>query len=352
MSLYDKTLQDLIDKKNRRESGLFNGVDSPFPRHSEYFSGFEKGQYIGLLGTTGDGKSKLSRFFMYSMIDFAIKNHYPIKIIYFALEDTDIPVYKKIMSHYLFIRQNIDISQDYFNSKHTPLSSHYIDCIRKDEKFWRLFDKIVWIVNSVSSPNAMQKTVDSVYKKYGESHHIFVILDNQSNITKDSEVDDSEWAAIKRMSRDIVRLDFCSKGITTLAVLQTDFATEGNAFRNAGKGSLLNIEPNLSSIGDAKIVCRSMHTVFGLFSPWRYELPHYPSSDAYDCGILRNRIKSILHLKSNEGEMSPRLCLKFDGKHEIFEELPQVQDKDALQKIYTDIIEQEKAKRAHLQKLF
>ena len=342
--LYDRVLRDILEKKKNKESGKFNNIPFCFSRYKNYFDGFNPGEYTGLLGMTGSGKSRLVRFWMYHMIDFILQNDYPAKIVYFALEDQEIPVGKKMLSHYLYTRQQLSIGPQALNSRDNPISDTYINAIKKDELFYRKIYNIVEVVNHLSSPNQIEAKVGEVFKQYGKTHQIITIIDNQSNVTKD-EQDDNEWAAIKRLSRDIIRLKFCKAGITTITVLQVDADTEKNTFRNAGKGSLINIEPNLSSVADAKVVARSMHNVFGLFDPWRFEIPAYPNSEGYNTKLMRGKFKALIHLKTNENEMGPRLGLYFDGLHEIFEQMPQLGDKDALNLMYEKIMREEQQKR-------
>ena len=290
---------------------------------------------------TGSGKSKLARQWMYSMMDFSMEYKYPVKIIYFSLEDPELPVAKKVMQHYLYTRHRVDVSISQLNSRISPISDNILGLIKSEELFWRKIDSMLMVINSITSPNGIHQKVAEVAKEYGKTHHIVVVLDNQSNITADAE-DDNEWAAIKRLSRNIIREKFCVNNITTLAVLQCDFDTEKNTFRNAGKGSLVTIEPNLASIGDAKVVARSMHYVFGLFDPSRFEIENYPKATDYNINILRGAFRSLIHLKSNEDKIAPRFGLLFDGKHELFSEMPMVTNKDALNKIYERIMNDER----------
>lgn len=62
MSLYDRLIKDIETKKGYKESGNHNMIPFCFPRYFEYFDGFSRGDYIGLLGSTGSGKSRLIRF--------------------------------------------------------------------------------------------------------------------------------------------------------------------------------------------------------------------------------------------------------------------------------------------------
>ena len=348
MNTYEKVVKAIETNKKNREEGNHNMIPFCFPRYRQYFDGWSKGDYIGLLSSTGNGKSKLLRYWMYSIVDFSIKNNYPVKILYFSLEDPEIPVAVKIMSHYLYIRHGISISSKDLNSKESPLHDKYLDLIKADYDFWKQFYNIVEIINDLTSPNQIAAKVREVYNNFGKNHHMFVMIDNQSNITADEE-DGSEWEAIKLLSRNIIRLGFCKVGITTITVLQTDFESERNSFRTANKGGIASVEPNLSSVGDAKIVVRAMHYVFSIFSPDRFDIQTYPGSGGYRIDILRGRFRALLMLKSNESEVAGRFGLKFDGLHEIFEEMPLITDTTNLEKIYKNIIDEDTKRLARLQ---
>jgi len=345
MNLYEETLKDIEEKKSAREQGLFNGIPFPIESYHQYFEGWNKGEYTGILGSSGSGKSRFIRWLIYNAVDFSISNNYPVKILYFALEDPKIAVTKKIFSHYLYDRQGIEIDPRAFNSTFKPINQNIIHALKADAGFFYQFHNNVIIMDNVTTPNGINNIVQKTYLKYGKSHHIIVVVDNQSNLNPDQE-DNSEWAAKVRFSREIARLDWCMKGITPILILQLDMEQEKHAFRNTGKASLLSLEPNLSSIGDAKVIARSMHTVFALFDPHRFGIDEYPyvETGGYDIKTLRNQFRSLLMLKSNNGEIAPRLPLLFKGAQEIFQKLPPLENKGELSKIYNTIIEEQRNK--------
>ncbi len=82
---------------------------------------------IGLVGGSGVGKSRWARYtFIYEPFKFAIENNYPLKILYFALEDPKKNIYKNIMCHYLWERYKVDISKYVIDSKSHPLDPLYL----------------------------------------------------------------------------------------------------------------------------------------------------------------------------------------------------------------------------------
>lgn len=124
--------------------------------------------------------------------------------------------------------------------------------------------------------------------------------------------------------------------------------SEKNSFRNAnGKVSMISLEPSMASIGGSKEVSRHVHLLFGIFNPWRYEIETYPNSEGWNTKKLRNNFRSLLLLKTNDGEIpyGGRLGLFFNGAVESFHQLPSVEDKPSLERIYQEIEEKEKLKR-------
>lgn len=352
MSLYDKVVKELKAKKVRKERGLHNGVPFPFPRWGDYYPCIEKGQYIGLLAASGIGKSRFVRdTFVYKTVEFSLKYDYPVKILYFALEDNKISVYKKMIAHYLYKQKGIRVPAKVLDSVTEPLPDNILEHIINDAPFYQRLEEMVVIINEALTPNQIYGQCIKAHELYGSTHHLIGIVDNYANICQDPQ-DESEYLAIKRFSRNLVRLELCKKlHFTMVAVLQSDYESEKNAFRSVGK-PISSLEPNLASLGEIKIISRDMYSVFALFSPIRYEILKYPSSTGYDIGKLKNRFRSLIHLKSNEGDMAPRLPLYFDGAVEEFIEMPRLDDV-ALDNLYKHIEKDEAEKKERLyQSLF
>lgn len=345
--LYNKVLDDILAKKARKESGKFNGIPFPFERFREYIAEIEPGSYIGLLGASGVGKSKLTRnIFLYNALDFSMKHNYPIKIIYFALEDPAMKIYKNLICHYLYTRHNHSIGLLGLESKSTfTLPKDTIDLIKKDEEFFRWIDRNVLIVDDCVTPDTIEARCDALKARLDPDHHVIVIVDNYANLVPDEGKKD--WDAVRYFSRNLVRLKFCKEyNWTTVGILQEDIETEKNRFRSiaSGRTTIGSLEPNGSSIGNAKIVIQDFFYALGIFNPNKYDLLHYPNSKGYDINILRNNFRGLNLFKNNEGEVGGRIGLYFD-KHEVFHQMPPVDDEATLAKIYERVNEELRAKK-------
>lgn len=346
MTLYEEVLQEIEYKKTRKERGLFNGIPFPYPKWRDFIPSIDKGMYLGLLAPSGVGKSRFVRkTFVYDLYEFSKANDYPIKILYFALEDAKIPVYKKIICHYLWKRHQFDISPTQLDSKFVGFDNRYLQVMKDDRKFFMELEKDVVIINDCATPSEIVARCEDAHKRAGETHHIVVIIDNFSNILPDAH-HANEWQAVRELSRNHIRLNLCKRlGMTVIGVLQTDVDTDKNTYRNSDKAPISTLEPNTASIGDIKVIIRDFYVLLGLFHPWKYEIKRYPYQDGYNTEVLRNNFRSLLMLKNNEGEMAPRLPLWFDGRKEIFSEMPALTEKDALDKLYAGILAEETRKR-------
>lgn len=353
MTFYENTLiKNILEKRDRRINGNVNEIEFPFSNYKDYLPTIDKGLYYGVLGASGIGKSKYIRYtYVYTPFKFSIQNNYPIKILYFALEDSKEYVYKNILTHYLYDRHRLRVSPSVLDSKDDILSPSIVSHLQKDADFFAAFENNVFIVDNITDPLAIRDTVLKFSAKYSTNNHCIVIIDNYSNIIPNKD-HSSDWDAIRYLSRNIIRQEFCKLGITTIGVLQLDQESEKFAYRNANKLPAYNLEPNAGSIADAKVVIKDMHSVNALFSPFKYSIEEYPFKGGYDIKILRNRFRSLIHMKSNLGDTAPRLGLFMDGLVETFKEMPPYTDKESLDALYKQLYEYEERRKNNRHKNF
>jgi KaiC/GvpD/RAD55 family RecA-like ATPase len=342
--LFKQVLADLKEKKRLKLTGAHNGIPFPHERFREYIPDIEPGSYIGVLGASGVGKSKFTRnTFLYHPLNFSMENDYPVKIIYFALEDPKKKIYKNLISHYLCMRHKYTISLTKLESKgEFILPDQAEKLIEQDQEFFEWVDKNVLIIDDCVTPDSIEKACDKLKERIPAGEHVIVIIDNYANLVPDDNKKD--WDAVRYFSRNLVRLKFCKEyGWTVIGVLQEDIETEKNRFRSiaGGRTSIGSLEPNGSSIGNAKIVVQDLFYGLGIFNPWKYELLRYPNNKGYDIDILRNNFRGINIFKNNEGDVGGRLGLFFD-KCEVFRQMPMTTDEMMLDKIYKKVMEEEK----------
>lgn len=281
--------------------------------------------------------------FVYEPLRFAFTTGYKVKILYFALEDSKMQVYKKLIAHYLWEHQGVFVPQKLIDSKEDPLPDRYMELMTKECDFFDKFEESVYIINDKLNPEEIYETCLKANDKFGKDHHMIAIIDNYSNITQGEN--SSEYEAILKLSREYIRLKLIKEhNWSVLAIMQSDQDSEKHAARNAGSATVnpVSIEPNIGSIGKIKIIAQDMHVIWALFNPWRYGLLVHPNAKGYNIDTLRNRYRSLIMLKNNLEDMAPRLGLYFDGSKGTFHELPAITDEEALQRIYLQVLEEEK----------
>lgn len=358
MSIYNRVLTKIEENKRIRDNGGYIGIPYPFTRLRKYIPVIEKGHSIGLLAGTGVGKSRFARYlFIYHCVKFAIKNNYPLKIYYFPLEDNREKVYYNIISHYLKDNYNISVSVQRLASKDESLNQNIIDAIKGAEEFFKNFEDYVEIKDEYSHPRDIYKYLETEalhnghyetaidpmtskrvvlrYTPHDDTHRL-VIIDNLHNF--DADKGETERDLMIEFCRKYVRARLCNTfNFTVVQVMQMSFDKERQQFTTNGMSIVSKLEPSLDGIGEAKVIARSMHLIFGLFNPDRYELLRYPNTNGYDIGILQNQFRALKILKCNDSDVGMRVGLLFDAIGEIFTELPLPTDEAEITKVYNYI---------------
>jgi hypothetical protein len=350
--LYSLVKDDILKNKQVKEGGGFVGVPIPFKRLSDYIPVIERGHSIGVLGSTGSGKSRLTRWmFIYTSYKFHKENNYPLKIIYFPLEDSKEKVMRNLICHYLHELYGIYINLQELDSKGDRILPDFVvEKIEEAEEFFKDFEKVVTIVDGVNEPTQIFNYCQEYALRTGKIEkynievngevteqmryvanddvHTIVVVDNMSNIDIETGAA-NEREAIVKFCKTYVRGRLCNFfKFTVVQVLQQDFASERQSFNRDGESIVAKLEPSLAGIGDSKTISRSMHIVLGMFHPARYGLMQYPippkrePQATYRLDILGNRFRSLSILKANDSDFGMKLAFNFDAVTENMTELP------------------------------
>jgi hypothetical protein len=350
--LYTRVLENLKKNKKIKDEGGFVGVPVPFSRMSDYIPSWEKGHSIQILGATGSGKSRLARYmFIYHVYRFYKQTGYKVKILFFPLEDSKEKVYNNIICNYLKEEHGIFITLQELQSKGgRSLPAFVLDKLEEAHAYFEEFEEVVNIIDGRHRPSEIYDYCEEYALKVGEVRtedvivegakikqpyytsnddtHVFVIVDNMSNLETEKE-SPTERETMIVFAKKYIRERLCNFfHFTVVQVVQSDFATERQQFNKDGQTIVSKLEPSLASIGEAKTISRSAHVVIGLFDPSRYDIlrfPIPPKSDpklCYDIDILGNRFRSLKILKNNDGDFNFRIGVLFNAISETFEELP------------------------------
>lgn len=347
--LYDKVLDNIKKNKDFKSKGIFTGIPYPFPRLNEFLTSIDRGQAISVLGGSGVGKSKFTRFtFLYNTYKFYKETGYKCRIIYFCLEDGKEETMNFVLCHYLKEVCGIVLSHKELLSRGRELPDFVLEKLEEAKEYFAEFETIVSFIDGEDEPTKMYEickdialkigTVSSYIEtiegkeikqwRYESDTHVVAIFDNMSNISEEDDIV-GEQAAILKFVKEYMRLKLCNFfKWSCILVMQLDFESERPSFSKTGEANHAKLEPTLASIGDSKRAARSMHLIFSLFSPHRFDLISYPQpkkddpDNCYRIDILANKFRSLRVIKSNHTETGMRVGLLFDGITEEFTELP------------------------------
>lgn len=366
--LYDLVVKDILKNKLIKEQGGHIGIPIPFKRLAEYIPIIERGHSIGILGATGSGKSRFTRWLgIYHAYKFHKETGYPVKVLYFPLEDSKEKVYRSLICHYLHDVYNIQISLQELDSKgaNRILPDFVVDKLGEATEFFKELEEVVTVLDGFNDPSKLfeycQKyalrtgqeevytidvdgeTIEQTRYVANNGMHTIVIVDNMSNIDIEKG-DKQERETMVRFCKDYARGQLCNYyGFTVIQVLQQDFATERQSYNRDGDSIVAKLEPSLAGIGEAKTISRSMHLVLGIFHPARYHLIQYPipskhdPENTYRLDILGNRFRSLSVLKANDTDFGMKVAFNFDAVTENMTELPLPKTPE-IQQLYNSII--------------
>lgn len=361
MSLFKKVREQIYTNKENFKKGIFNGVPYPYPKLNEHLVSIDKATCIGVLGGTGLGKSKWTRYtFVYSIYKFHKETGYKCLVPFFCLEDSKERVIQFVICHWLKEQHNINITVKELNSRGREMPDFVKQKLDEADAYFEDFEKIVKFIDSETEPTKLYAICERIAKSLGKpvpyfedvngeqikqvrfesDTHVIAVFDNMSNIDMDDE-DGNEQQAILKFCKQYMRLRLCNFfQWTCVMVMQLDFESERASFSKAGEINIAKLEPSLASIGDSKRASRAFHLIFSLFSPHRHDIVSYPqptknnADNFYRIDILGNRFRSLRIIKANDTDVGMRVGLLFDGVGEVFTELPPPTDKAALDKIY------------------
>jgi len=360
LGLYDKTLIDIEEKRQRIIDGGINCIPSPFKRFADNFCGIEQDTYYCITSFTKGGKSMLcSYLFIYSAVIYAYfaKEQVDFKIIYFPLEETKERIMQRFMSWLLFKKSggSMRISPSELRSTTTALDESVIDRLRQFDiqDILKFFEDHVIFPTESPNPTGIYKfckqyaeehgTVKTrtvqIKDEFGEPQNVEVFesyeQDNPNEyrmiIIDTINLIDTERGMTLKQSIDKLS-EYCAKYLrnryhySPIVIQQQAFESEGNDSFKLGR-----VRPSVAGLGDSKYVSRDADIVLGLFSPFRFGITEY---FGYDITVLKDHIRFLEVVVNRNGEMGGLLPLWFDGAVCDFKELPKPDDKQGMTALY------------------
>lgn len=358
MSLTERVLNTLEERRDKILNGGINSIPSPFKRFSEDFLGIEQSKFYLLTSSTKGGKTQLSSYlFVYIPLLYAYKHpdKVRVKIFYYPLEETPEDIMIRFMSFLLYTlsNQSIRISPtDLKSSRNNKVLDSKILEILNSEKYQSIFkffeDNIIF--SSSTNPTGVYnecikyaKENGIIYTKKQEIKDDF----NTKVIDKFDYYEPNDKDEYRLIFYDHISLTSTERGMSLkqsidklseyfvilrnrfnfspIVIQQQAFAGEGlDAFKEN------KIRPTIANLSDSKYLARDCNICLGIFSPFKYELREYMG---YDIKVLRDNIRFLEVLINRGGSPGGLIPLYFDGAVNYFKEMPKV-DTPELNNLY------------------
>lgn len=362
MSLIERVLNNLEERRQRVLSGNINCIPLPFPSFRKDFPGIEQGKYYLLSGASKSGKSQIANYlFLYTPILYAY-NHpdqLRIQIFYFPLEETPEKITLRFMSYLLYVLSNHTI-------RISPIDLQSINADRiVDESILQLLHSLEYqsILNffeehvhfmSERNPTGCYKVINNYAEEAGTIHRKKIEIENKkTGVKQEREVfdyyepkDPNEYVIIiwdhlslttqesgKSLKESIDKLSeyfmvFRNKyNYTPVGLQQQNSETISlDAFKSN------RIRPTMNGTADSKNPSKDCSMLLGITNPYSFEVPKYLG---FDITKLKGYARFLEVVLNREGESNGIIGLYFDGAVNYFTPLPNALDLTKLQKVYS-----------------
>jgi len=362
MTLFERVVTNLEERRERVLSGKINCIPCPFHRFREEWSGIEQGKYYGITAQQKVGKTKFANYlFLYHPLIYAFNNQDKIRVkfFYFSLEMSEEDLYQQFICHLLYIlsRGKYRFSPKELKSTNAgnPISEEILEIIKSDEyrQYFDFFDEHVKIITSITHATGIfkfmqqyakisgtqhkktidfvnnetgevtPKEVDSHYVPYDPDEYVFCIVDHISLIQPEAGM--TLKASMEKLSSTYF-VQLRNKYRFIPVVIQQQ-AIAGESLENVKMNKL---KPSVADLGEAKTLSRDYNVLFGLFSPFRHEMHEYLG---YPIDEFRDNIRFAEIVIAREGGGGMTCPLYFDGSVDFFKELPRPQNRNEVKEV-------------------
>lgn len=368
---------EIVINKHNHEQGFHNCI--PFlgmERFEKFIPGIEKSTYYLLTAGSGVGKSKLARYlFIHNPYQYITTQETDVKLTikYFSLEESKKKIIMSEISKYLFTKYGIVVSVKELQSigRYNTITTEILEKIEEAEEYIEQFLEVVDIIDNIRNPTGIFKyvrdyalTIGTYYDKYGNpltpeevqrvtlarpgdetykkvafyrqhdpKHFVIVLTDHISLLNPEMQGGSmlTQWQTMSKFSSEYCLHIRDKFGFIPVNVQQQASEKERIEVNFRGQTIEQKLEPSLDGLGDNKTTQRDANIVLGLFNPDRYGIVQH---NGYDIQYFQNMYRSLSILKDRDGIADLRLPLFFDGAVDYFKELPRVEDREGMTKVY------------------
>ena len=363
MSLKERVIKNLEERRNNILNGGINSIPLPFKRFRNDWPGIEQGKFYLITAATKASKSQFSSFiFIFHSLLYAYKHpeQLKVKIFYYPLEETPENVMERFMSYLLYIlskgKYRISPSDLRSTNNDNPLSKDILDIFNSIEysSILDYFEDHI-IFGEAHNPTGIWKECKEYAKANGTVHYVKVpVKDALTGEIK--EVDKIDYYEMNNPNEyRIIFIDHISlisqeKGMDLrqsmgklseyMVILRNKYRftpvliQQQAMFETVEAFKIDKLKPSIATLADNKATSRDVNMCISLFNPFKYELDKWLG---YDITKLRDNIRFIEVLLNRDGQSNGVLPLYFDGAVNYFTEMPKPDDTAGMNSVYKKI---------------
>jgi len=323
----------------------YNCIPLPFPKLRNFIPGTAKGTNIIVTANSGVGKTQFTKYlYVYHSFLWCRENKVPLKIMYFALEETKEEFIADATCFFLDHFYDIEIDSNKLLSMDSKVSNYILEKVESLSSLIDEFLESVDIQDDIANPTGILKYVENYAENNGTIYKKKIKIQNEERVVFDKyepykksyvivitdhigllqeENGETLHTTIRKFSGNYGRRKI-SKRYNYIMVLvqQQSASSESKQYNNEGELNLAKLEPTLSDLGDNKYTQRDALLVWGLFAPERYEIPMYRHWNIFK---LQDNYRSIHVLKNRRGRSNIKSSMYFNGATNNFKELPKIE---------------------------
>lgn len=366
--IFNRVIDELSKKRQRRLDGKVNSIPFPFKRFSTVLPGIEQGRYYNVTANSKVGKTQLADFlFLYSPVIYWMnkgkEEGIDVKIHYFSLEMSKEEKMKQLIAHYLYTKNNLLLSPTKLESKFENyiLDEKILTFLSNEKEFFEIFEEKVTFYDEIRNPygiyraireyayengeyydkennildkSEIQKSNPEVtfkinyYKPNNPDEYVIIIIDHVSLITPEKGF--SKHESMSKLSSDYLLHMRDRWNYIPVVVQQQSAEVEKQQFTMGGSSIINKIKPSPDGLADNKLIGRDCNYMLGLFAPNRYEFQEF---NGYNLTKLRDNHRDLSIIFSRHSSGSQSVGLLFLGAVNYFEELPKVMTEENYNKV-------------------
>lgn len=360
MSLVQRTMENLVRRREKVLNGGINSIPPPFKRFSNDFIGLEPAKMYVVTAATKVGKTTFASYlFIYNSLLFAYNNPDKVrfKVFYIPREETPEDVLHRFMCFILYklSKGKVIIDRnDLKSSKNVALDEKVLELLNSEEykNILDFFEENVMFYPSVN-PSGVWKEMIKYAEDHGKVYKRKIETKDEFGFEKEIEVfdhyvpdDDNEIRLIfdDHVSLTPLERNFTLKqaidklgeyyvllrnmyGYSICEVHQQNTSSESLDAIKLGKA-----KASTNFLADSSYSGRNCDVCIGVNSPFRQELPDW---NGYDITKLKDYFRYVEILLNRSGSAGGVAPLFYLGKVCDWNEMPLPKEVAKLNEVYS-----------------